>query len=170
MANFSEEITNALENVIETKVQERCQGLIAENTRLFVEKQELGNRIQNLETENMELRAKAVENSDLTLEIENDNLKAKNMELTKTLETLESIIEKQKEELGAMHGLVRENVSLITKLQSKENQICSLAETLDRARDLMRVLDDEFGDLERNVRDIESSIGELQRELEEEDD
>jgi hypothetical protein len=34
----------------------------------------------------------------------------------------------------------------------------------------MRVLSDEFGDLERNVRDIESSIGELQRELEEEDD
>ena len=125
MADFSEVVTKALENVIETKVQERCQGLIAENTRLFVEKQELGNRIQNLETENMELRAKAVENSDLTLEIENDNLKAKNR---------------------------------------------ALRETLYSVRDLMRVLDDEFGDLERNVRDIESSIGELQRELEEEDD
>ena len=169
MTSFSEEITNALENVVETKVQERCQGLITENTKLFTEKQELGNRIQSLETENMELRAKAVENSDLTLEIENDNLKAKNMELTKTLETLESIIEKQKEELGAMHGLVRENVSLITKLQSKENKIARLAETLDGARDLMRVLDDEFSDLERNVRDIESSIRELQRELEEDD-
>ena len=126
MASFSEETTNALENVIETKVQERCQGLIAENTRLFVEKQELGNRIQNLETENMELRARA--------------------------ERAESRVEEVKEASKA-----------------KENQIYSLTKTLDGARDLMRVLDDEFGDLERNVRDIESSIRELQRELEEDD-
>lgn len=123
MASFLEEITNALENVIETKVQERCQGLIAENTRLFVEKQELGNQVQNLKELNDRLSALSAENDKLC------------------------------EVLGA-----------------KNQEIYSLRETLDRVRELMAVLDDEFGDLERNVRDIESSIGELQRELEEEDD
>lgn len=123
MASFSEEITNALENVIETKVQERCQGLIAENTRLFAEKQELGNQVQNLKELNDRLSA---------LSAENDKLR---------------------EVLG-----------------TKNQEIYSLRETLYRVRELMPVLKDEFGDLERNVRDIESSIGELQRELEEEDD
>ncbi len=122
MANFSEEIANALENVIETKVQERCQGLIAENTRLFAEKQELGNQVQNLKELNDRLSA---------LSAENDKLR---------------------EVLGA-----------------KNQEIYSLRETLYRVRELMTVLDDEFGDLERNVRDIENSIGELQKELEEDD-
>lgn len=123
MASFSEKFTKAMEDIVEAQVQERCQGLIAENTRLFVEKQELGNQVQNLKELNDRLSALSAEN------------------------------EKLCEVLGA-----------------KNQEIYSLRETLYSVRDLMRVLSDEFGDLKRNVRDIENSIGELQRELEEEDD
>ncbi len=122
MASFSEKFTKAMEDIVEAQVQERCQGLITENTRLFAEKQELGNQVQNLKELNDRLSALSAEN------------------------------EKLREVLGA-----------------KNQEIYSLRETLYRVRELMAVLDDEFGDLERNVRDIESSIGELQKELEEDD-
>lgn len=122
MADYSGLITKALDEAVEAQVLERCQGLIAENTRLFAEKQELGNQVQNLKELNDRLSALSAEN------------------------------EKLREVLGA-----------------KNQEIYSLRETLYRVRGLMAVLEEEFGDLERNVRDIESSIGELQKELEEDD-
>lgn len=105
MADFSEVVTKALENVIETKVQERCQGLIAENTRLFVEKQELGNRIQNLETEN-----RALTESNLAVKIENRALR-------ETLYSVRDLMRVLDDEFGDLERNVRDIESSIGELQ-----------------------------------------------------
>ena len=115
MASFSEEITNALENVIETKVQERCQGLIAENTRLFAEKQELGNQVQNLKELNDRLSALSAENEKLR-----EVLGAKNEEIYSLRETLDRVRELMavlEEEFGDLERNVRGIESSIGELQ-----------------------------------------------------
>lgn len=116
MASFSEEITNALENVIETKVQERCQGLIAENTRLFAEKQELGNQVQNLKELNDRLSALSAENDNKLREV----LGAKNQEIYSLRETLYRVRELMavlEEEFGDLERTVRDIESSIGELQ-----------------------------------------------------
>ena len=115
MASFSEEITNALENVIEAKVQERCQGLIAENTRLFAEKQELGNQVQNLKELNDRLSALSAENDKLR-----EVLGAKDQEIYSLRETLYRVMELMavlEEEFGDLERNVGNIESSIGELQ-----------------------------------------------------
>jgi len=115
MADYSGLIIKALDEAVEAQILKRCQGLIAENTRLFAEKQELGNQVQNLKELNDRLSALSAENEKLR-----EVLGAKNEEIYSLRETLDRVRELMavlEEEFGDLERNVRGIESSIGELQ-----------------------------------------------------
>ena len=89
--------------------------------------------------------------------------------VSERIDHLNSVIEAQKEEIEHNVKLVaiQEEENLALKIENDNLRAVNLAltEFIDRARDMMNTMDDEFNGLLRATRDMESTIESLTREL-----